>query len=270
VWRGTMNEDAIKAYLYLHAVLPQLATIAASDEQARAALADRSASIQLRTIGGPCARLEVRRGNLAFARVPRPFPTLGLLLTSCSAAVRLFSGGTATPLPWWGVWRPSAIRLLRTLTQRLSFYLTASRADLEAAAAFPTAVGIRLSVLAYAIGVLTERWSEGRELAASAPAGTAVLRFAGGHPPGVRLVAVDGLMRASLEPAPVGPTSAPVGAKPNLIIEFADVDTAYGILSGELNVWVALGDARLKIRGLFPLADPILRIMGAVGRFLAI
>lgn len=256
-----MNADLIRSYLYLHAVLPQLATIAANDGEARAAVGQRSASIQLRTVGGPSARLLARGGGVSFTRELRPLPSLGLLLLSPAVVVRLFGGGRASPLPWWGAWRTGVIGLLRVLTGRLSFYLTAPPTELQAARCFDIAIGLRLAVMVYAIGVLTERLPEARQLAAHAPEGVAEFRFADGSAAPVRLACPPGgPMRASH--GDVDPEAA------SLIVEFDDTRTALGVLSGELDIWLAVGRAQIKIRGLFPLAQVVLRIMARVGQFL--
>ena len=261
-----MNADLIKSYLYLHAVLPQLTTIAARDEQARAAIDGRAASIQLRTVRGPRARLHANGSGLSFARELRPLPSLGLLLPSPAVAVRMFGGGRATPLPWWGLWRPGIIGLLRVLTGRLAFYLTASKEELERAACFDAAVGLRLAVMVYAIGVLTEHLPEARQAAADAPEGVAEFRFADGSAGSVRLSCPrGGPMRAFLVDGGVTESQA---APANLIVEFQDTRTALGVLSGEWDIWLAIGQAQIKIRGHFPLAQTILRIMGRVGQFL--
>ena len=109
----------------------------------------------------------------------------------------------------------------------------------------------------YAIGVLAEAWDEGRRIAAQAGVdGVAAIGIAG-HPP-LQLSNVSGRLRAA--------RGAP--RAPNVTAEFADPEAAYGVLSGALDLWTALGTGALRLRGRLPLLDPIFQLMARVGRFL--
>ena len=156
-----VTTDLIKAHLYLHAVLPQLEEVVRVDPAAQQAVAGWRGSIGLRVAGGPGLRLEVASGGLRAVRRGRGLPSLGLLLLGPGAAVRMFEGGGAAPLPWIGAWRPRLIGGLRALSARLQYYLRSDREQLQADGTFAAAVAIRLAVLVYAIGVLAEAWDEG-------------------------------------------------------------------------------------------------------------
>ena len=252
-----VTSERIKAHLYLHAVLPQLEEVVRVDAAAQAEVAGWRNSIGLRVAGGPGLRLEVAAGRLRALRRGRGLPSLGLLLLGHGAVVRLFEGGGAAPLPWIGAWRPRLINGLRALSGRLQYYLRSERERLDADGTFAAAVAIRLAVLVYAIGVLAEAWDEGRRIAAQAGAdGVAAIGIAG-HPP-LQLSSARGRLRVA--------RGAP--RAPNVTAEFADPEAAYGVLSGALDLWTALGTGALRLRGLLPLLEPIFQLMARVGRFL--
>ena len=252
-----VTDNFVKAHLYLHAVLPQLEEVVRVDEAARAVVANWRSSIALQVAGGPGMRLEVAGGRLRAVRRGRGLPSLGLLLASPAAAVRMFEGGGATPLPWIGAWRPRLVGGLRALSGRLQYYLKADRERLEADGAFLPAVLIRLAVLVHAIAVLAECWEEGRRIAAgAAPDGVIAIGVAGAKP--LRLSRAHGRLmveRAADRPA-------------NVAVEFTDANAAYGILSGTADLWTAIGTGDVRLRGHLLMLDPILQIMGRVGSFL--
>ena len=252
-----VTTDLIKAHLYLHAVLPQLEEVVRLDAAAQAEVAGWRSSIGFRVAGGPGLRLEVADGRLRAVRRGNGLPSLGLLLLSPGAAVRMFEGGGATPLPWVGAWRPRLVSGLRILSGRLQYYLRSERELLEADGTFAAAVAIRLAVLVYAIAVLAETSDEGRRIAAAGGAeGVASIGVAA-HPP-LQLSTVQGRLQVE--------RGAP--RRPNVTVEFADPDAAYGVLTSSLDLWTALGTGEVRLRGQLPLLEPILQLMSRVGAFL--
>ena len=252
-----MTDSFVKAHLYLHAVLPQLEEVVRVDEAAGAVIANWRSSIALQVAGGPGIRLEVAEGRVRAVRRGRGLPSLGLLLASPAAAVRMFESGGATPLPWMGAWRLRLVAGLRELSGRLQYYLKADRERLAADGAFTAAVLIRLAVLVYAVAVLAECWEEGRHIAA------------GGAPDGVIAIGVAGANPLHLSNAGGRLTAARTADRPaNVAVEFGDASAAYGILSGTTDLWTAIGTGDVRLRGHLLMLDPILQLMGRVGSFL--
>ena len=249
--------DLIKAHLYLHAVLPQLEEVVRVDRAAQQVVAGCRGSIGLQVAGGPGLRLEVASGELRAVRRGRGLPSLGLLLLGPRAAVRMFEGGGAVPLPWIGAWRPRLIGGLRALSARLQYYLRSERAQLEADGTFAAAVVIRLAVLVHAIGVLAEAWDEGRRIAASGGADGVAEIGIFAHPP-LQITSGQGRLQVARG----------AQAQANVTVQFADPATAYDVLTGTLELWTALGTGAVRLRGQLPLLDPILQLMPRVGRFL--
>lgn len=251
-----MTDNFIKAHLYLHAVLPQLEEVVRVDAAAQAVVAGWRSSIALQVAGGPGVRLEVADGRLRAVRRGRGLPSLGLLLASSAAAVRMFEAGDATPLPWMGGWRLRLIGGLRALSGRLQYYLRADRDRLESDDRFAHAVLIRLAVLVYAIAVLAECWEEGRHIAGSAADGVIAVGVAGAEP--LHLSSAGGRLTAARG----------VGEPANVAVEFADPAAAFGILSGSADLWTAIGTGDVRLRGHLLLLEPVLQLMARVGRFL--
>lgn len=252
-----MTDALVKTHLYLHAVLPQLEEVVRVDPSAQSVVAGWRSSITLRVAGGPGVRLEVADGRLRAVRRGRGLPSLGLLLPSPAAAVRMFEGGRAVPLPWVGAWRVGLIAGLRSLSGRLQYYLKADRDRLQADDTFVAAVQIRLAALVYAIGVLAECEEEGRSIAAGDPGeGMIAVGIAGCRP--LLLSRAGGsiaVSRAAVRQA-------------NVTVEFADPAAAFGILSGSLDLWTAIGTGAVRLRGHLLLLDPVLQLMARVGGYL--
>ena len=252
-----MTDTRIKTHLFLHAVLPQLEEVVRVDAPAQTVVAGWRSSIALQVAGGPGVRLVVADGCLRAVRRGRGLPSLGLLLPSPAAAVRMFEGGRAVPLPWIGAWRVRLISGLRSLSGRLQYYLKADRSRLEADDTFAVAVRIRLGVLVYAIAVLAECWEEGRRIAAS------------GAGEGVIAVGVADCPPLQLSNTGSGVTVARESVRPaNVTVEFADPAAAFGILSGTLDLWTAIGTGAVRLRGHLLLLDPVLQLMARVGSYL--
>ena len=202
-------------------------------------------------------RLEFAAGRLNAVRRGRGLPSLGLLLPSPAAAVRMFESGGAKPLPWIGGWRLRLIGGLRTLSGRLQYYLKADRARLETDGAFAAAVLIRLAVLVYAIAVLAECLPEGGGVSAGgAGDGVVSIGVAGANP--LQLHCNGGRITASRLPE----------RRANVAVEFADPVAAHGILSGADDLWTAIGTGAVRLRGHLLLLDPILHLMTRVGNYL--
>ena len=252
-----MTDALIKTHLYLHAVLPQLEEVVRMDPAAQSVVSGWRSSIALRVVGGPGVRLEVADGRLRAVRRGRGLPSLGLLLLSPAAAVRMFEGGRAVPLPWVGAWRVGLIAALRSLSGRLQYYLRADRDRLEADDTFAAAVRIRLAVLVYAIGVIAECSEEGRRIAASGT-GDGVIAVGIVDCPPLQLSSAGGSLAASRE----------AGRQANVTVEFADPAAAFGILSGTLDLWTAIGTGAVRLRGHLLLLDPVLQLMARVGSYL--
>ncbi|MDE0446041.1 MAG: hypothetical protein OXH96_05155 [Spirochaetaceae bacterium] len=252
-----VTDSQIKAHLYLHAVLPQLEEVVRVDAAAQAVVAGWRSSIAMQVAGGPGVRLEFAAGRLNAVRRGRGLPSLGLLLPSPAAVVRMFEAGGARPLPWMGGWRLRLIAGLRTLSGRLQYYLKADRARLETDGAFAAAVLIRLAVLVYAIAVLAECLPEGGGVSAGgAGDGVVSIGVAGANP--LQLHCSGGRITASRCPH----------RRANVTVEFADASAAFGILSGSADLWTAIGIGDVRLRGHLLLLDPILQLMARVGSFL--
>ena len=250
-----VTDSQIKAHLYLHAVLPQLEEVVRVDAAAQAVVAGWRSSIALRVAGGPGVRLEVAAGRLRAVRRGRGLPSLGLLLPSPAAAVRMFEAGGAKPLPWMGGWRLRLIGGLRTLSGRLQYYLKADRERLEMDGAFAAAVLIRLAVLVYAIAVLAECSPDGGGAGDSGD-GVVSIGVAGANP--LQLHCTGGRISASRA----------ADRRANVAVEFADPAAAHGILSGADDLWTAIGTGAVRLRGHLLLLDPILQLMSRVGNYL--
>ncbi|MBI9101752.1 MAG: hypothetical protein JEY99_05015 [Spirochaetales bacterium] len=64
--------------------------------------------------------------------------------------------------------------------------------------------------------------------------------------------------------------AGPNGNKPNAVLTFKDVNTAYRLFSGKLNAVVALGTSDVKIRGRIPMIQGLFPILDRVSYYMSV
>ena len=114
-----------------------------------------------------------------------------------------------------------------------------------------------LKVLAYGIKEVAEHDPEMRPVVEHLPNGTIEIRVKEG--PAVHASIKDGIFSPGIGPA----------EKPNAVLEIQDLETAWKMLQGDLDLFAAVGSSRIKIRGLVPLLDGINPLLDRLSLYLA-
>jgi hypothetical protein len=237
--------------LYLHAVLPCLADMAAQDKETQKAVADWDLAFGFRVVGGPGATLRFAKGkveHLPHRDVPA---AIELLFVNDGHLNAFFSGKNwALPIVIRGIWRVGKLIGFSALADRMQKILLGDPAFLADAAA--RRLYTRLTLITAGLGL--------RPLAQFDPVAGELLRSA---PLGLAEFVIGGEENASVW-FENGSYAAGWGVPPRhpeVILRFADTEIAYLALRDEIDTLVYVGDGRIEVDGLVPLADTLNAVM---------
>ncbi len=248
-----MTDTALKAALYLEAVLPALPLLAAHDAPLAAALAGPDVAIAFSAPGGLRARCAIAGNQLNVSRDPARAGDVRLWFPTAGQVVRAFdgSGRAALALPLGGFIRLSRARRLTAAGHRLEALLnTRDPAHLALHAWGNLVVGIQAAV------TWLRRHPDGPTTHARLGRGTAVFACPAFPAP-------LWLDLATLTTG-VGEAPGPVMVR----VDFADLATVLAELDHALDAPAALGLGTLRITGYLPLAENLGLIMLRVGDLL--
>jgi len=247
-----MSDTALKAALYLEAVLPVMPLLAAHDTPLANALAGSDVAVAFSFPGGPTASLSVVDDRPTYSPEIRPgsvrlwFPTAGQLVRAFDG-----SGRTALAVPLGGFTRLGRARRLTAAGRRLEALLNTRSPDHLALHAWSNlAVGIHAAI------TWLRRHPDGPATHAQLGHGTAV--FSCPSFPAPLWLDLGTLTTGTGEPA------TPVMVR----ITFADLATVLAELDHQLDATAALGFGTLKICGYLPLAENLSLVMLNAGKLL--
>ena len=249
----TARNPEVLSRLYLDAVLPCLADLAAQDPTARAIIGDTQASIALRVLGGPGAVVSFDRGRTSCSAAANVRPSVTLLFYTRSHLNAFFAGAKwALPLPIWGGWRIALLNRFAKLAARLEAVLDGHPEVL--ATAEGRRLYARLSLIAAGLG-----------LAPLAAGDADAIRTLQTLPPGLASFRIEGEpnstvwfdLRANSQTS--GWSEPP--RRPDVSIVFGSLGLAYAAMRDEADTMAAIGSGEMTIDGLIPLADGLNVVM---------
>jgi hypothetical protein len=247
-----MTDIALKAALYLEAVLPVLPLLAAHDAALANALAGPDVSVSFLAPGGLCTRVAINHAIATVDHAPRS-GDVRLWFPTAKQVVHAFdgSGRIALALPLGGFSRLGRARRLVAAGRRLEALLDTRDPEHLALHAWGNlAVGIRAAV------TWLRRHPDGPNTHVRLGRGTAV--FSCPSWPTPLWIDLAKLTTGTGEPA----TAATVR------IEFADLATVLAELDHQLDAPAALGLGTLRITGFLPLAENLGLLMLQAGKLL--
>ena len=246
------------AFVNLDAVLGALGELCSRVPEARKLIETdaRPTTIAFAVRGGPRSALRVAGGAVtAEPGVGRG--TITLPFASPRAFNRMIAG-EAKPVPVSGFTRLAFLTgVFAPLAEILTRYLRPSTTDLADARFRETSTILTLVVALGAVAQLAEHDRSGRYSAARIPDGDLAVEV--GDVLAYTLRASDTRLRFLPERSPT----------PRAVLRFADLETARGILSGELTALACLGDGRMAMRGYIPMVDNVSRILDRAGQYLS-
>jgi hypothetical protein len=247
-----MTETALKAALYLEAMLPAVPELAAHDRPLAEAFAGPDIAVTLSTSGDLRARLAVTSNQLRYSSGAQP-GDLRLWFPSPAQLVRAFDGQgrAAFALPVGGFFKLLRAKRLIGAGDRLNELLN-TRADTHLAvhAWGSLLVGIRAAI------TWLRRHPDGPATRARLGTGTAF--FACPAFPSPLWLDLTTLTAGTGEP------TTPVTVR----ITFADLATVLAELDHQLDAPAALGLGTLRIEGHLPLAENLGLVMLTAGNLL--
>jgi hypothetical protein len=247
-----MTDDALKAALYLKAVLPVLPALAAHDAPLSAALAGPDVAVALTAPDDLCARLEITGGRATVSATPRP-GDVRLWFPSHAQLIRAFdgSGRASVALPVGGWFRLLRARRLQAAARRLEALL-----DTRAPAHLALHAWGNLLAGIHATTTWLRRHPEGP--ATRNRLGPGVFVFACPDFPSPLWIDTGTLATG------IGEPSAPAKAR----VTFADIPTVLAELDHQLDAPAALGLGTLRLEGHVPFAENVSVIMLKAGNLL--
>lgn len=250
------KDERALASCNLYAILGSIPTLLELDDTARALVSDKTISLGFDVKGGPRATLYFENGR---ARMTHSLDKCSIrLFFSSPAKFNALIDGNGMPLPLSGFFRLGfLLKEFTKLTDLLSAYLRPTPEALADEAFFACSTRLMLSVIANAVATL------GNE--------DAVARFSASN-------IVDGVIRLSIG----SEISMAVEAKdhhlsvldtvPETVMSemcFADLRVARDLFDGNINAVVAVGEGKVRIRGMISQIDNVNRILDRVSLYLA-
>ena len=253
------NEQRTLSYINCHVLLSLLEPLAEYDGETREMLKGMNFSFQIMVSGGPTGHIVVRDGGVTYKDGKKSFASLSLWFPSPEQMNGMFKGQKSTLIPLFTSFKfPAYIRTFKALSGRFQYYMQGDDQVHQKHREFITA--LLLEAAARGIKYTAENDPYIAPKVAPIP---------------------DGVLDIFVEDKPeIGCSIVKTGAfftvsrgcsvkKPNAMLIFKDIETAYGVLKGKTNAIVALGLNRVSIRGYLPMVQGIFPVLDRLGQFLS-
>jgi hypothetical protein len=253
------NEQRTLSYINCHALLSLLEPLSEYDNETREMLKAMKFSFQIIVSGGPTGHIVVRDGKVKYNSGKKRFASLSLWFPSPEQMNGMFKGKKSTLVPLFtSIKFPAYIQAFKALSGRFQYYMQGNEQVHNEHREFITAL-------------LLEAASRG-------------IKYTAEYDPYIAPKAKhipDGVLDIFIEEKPeIGCSITKAGEvftvkrgrsekKPNAMLIFRDIETAYGVLKGKTNATVALGLNRVSIRGYLPIVRGIFPVLDRLGRLLS-
>jgi hypothetical protein len=249
--KAARTEPAVLSLLCLGALLPCFAELAEQDGSVRGIVEGLHGSIAFLIPGGPSATLRFADGRVSWEAGRGRGAAVILAFLSHRHLNAFFQGKKwAAPLPVWGAWRVGLLARFSKLAERLEAVLNGAPSVLESSEGRRLHARLSLMVAVLGLRPLIEGDPPTRDIARALPRGLASFTIAG--EPRATGWFDHGPNQAGWSEPP---------RRPEVCIEFKDIDTAYGALREEIDTLAAVGSGRIRVDGLVPLADGLNAVM---------
>ena len=253
-----MTDQRTLAHINLYAVLGALENLCELDGEAKALLAGKKPiSIGISVKGGPSGTLTFKNQKCRLDDGCRPDCTVKLPFSSCEKFNGLFDG-TTTPIPSKGFLQIGfLLKVFVPLTDILSKYLRPEPADMEDAEFFKISTILTMYVAAVAIAQIGNQDEIGRFSASQMMDGDIQMGVKGGPYATIR-VRNNRLVVIKKKPD-----------NPRALMEFASLELAAKLFSGEVNALACIGNGEIVMGGMLSIIDNVNRILDRVALYLA-
>lgn len=253
-------KEMVLARLHLRAILPLLEDIAEYDPQVQELTKGWNAVIQFQLPGGdPAAALIFKQGRLEAVTEDCPGPKVTLTFNNPWELNDVFQGKSdKNPRPnLMALLHMAKLTKIDQVLGRLEHYLKPQDDLLNDRDAFAFCVKLSIYALTYGIREVGEYDPELNVISPGLPEGTLAINVIDG--PSSSVTVKNGKFFPAKGPA----------QKPNAILEICDLETAWAMIQGRLDIFAAVGGSKIKIRGFVPLLDGINPLMDRLSQYLA-
>lgn len=243
-----MFKDDVLARIHLGAILMLLEDIAAFDRSARDLIKDWNLAIQFQLPGSdPATVLIFDHGNLKALNQNYTGSKVTLTFRDAQFLNNVFQGRSQKqPRPGINaVFHLKELKNLDKLLALLEHYMKPDETLLGDPNIREFCIRLNLYALAFGIKQIGENDPEMQPVAHHLPDG--IVQFEVVNGPSVHIIVNQGhfsVVRGSAEYA-------------NAVLEIKDLDTAWAMIQGELNMFAAVGNCDLRLKGFIPLLDGI-------------
>ncbi len=253
-----MKDQLVLSHLHLHAVLPRLADVARFDDKAADIARRMNGTIQFKVQGGPSRYISFENGVVSTGRGHAPDSAISMLFINNRQLNNMFLGKTVVPVVYKGIWRVKMLKDFQELSKCMEGYLKNPDYVAQKSEEHKRfVVKLLLTIAANGIKEVGEQDTHGKGMAARTPDGLMQL-VVGGTDIAMHVEKFGNNFRVGEGPA----------KKPNAIMTFKDVDTAFDMLRNRLDVMAALAGLDITIQGLVPMVDNLGAVMAIAGTYL--
>lgn len=250
-----MDREIILANLNLKAVLPLLADVVNNDPEAQQITSNWNCKIMMKMMGDGATSLVFKNGACEYIDGSAGLPTFGMWFTSPNTLNRSFNNENVIPLVW--ITSLKLVNGFKDLTKRLEYYMKPTEEVLSDRKKFAVTVELMIYAAARGAAIIATMDEEASHFAAASPDGTILIKVLPDGPAayitkkGATITAGKGIPQGGVDAA----------------MEFKDIDTAYGVLSGSLDAMAAIGSMDVKLSGMIPLVDGLNVALAKLGKF---
>lgn len=252
-----MTDAKTMAYINMFAVLGTLENLVELDNKAKEILHGiKNISVGFEVKGGPSATFHFTSSSckvesgITHCDVKLPF-------SSCEKFNGLIDG-TTTPIPSKGFTKIGfLLKTFTPLTDRLSELLKPSAEALQDPRFFESSTVLTFYTIASAISQIGNHDDLGKASASYMLDGDIMMSIADGPKATIR---VKSNQLTTIKKAP---------EKPRAIMQFASLQLAYDLFTGNVNSLACIGDGTIEMRGMISMIDNMNRMLDRVAVYLA-
>jgi len=250
-----MKNSKTMAYINLFSVLRNIEDLCRLDEFSKEIIKDENVSISFNIKNGPKAALIFKDGACTF--VPNQGKARIRLFFTSYEHMNKMVDGKAMPIPLTGFFKISFLtKKFMKLSERLEFYLRPEENLLED----PKFMLIHTELLLYTAVNAAAQFANadpiGQLIAKDIANGQVAVEINDG--PSVHAIVNNGVMQVSKG----------ITKTPRARMDFADIDAAYGLLSGNMDAFTCIASSKLSLSGYVPMLDNINKLLFHIATYL--
>jgi hypothetical protein len=250
-----MKNVKTMAYINLFSILRNIEDLCRLDEKAKALIKDVDLSIGFTIKNGPKAALVFKNGQCKFVQ-GKIRTTLKLYFTSYEHFNKMMNN-QANPIPIKGLSKISFLTGTFTeLTNRLEYYLRPDESLLNDEQFKKVHTELLLYTAAFALTQFGNEDPIGKSIAQSIPDGVIAMEVKQG--PAIQINIDNGHIL----------TKKGNAESPRARMDFSDMDSAFGLLSGQVDSYTCIASEHLALSGFIPMLENTDKLLFHISAYL--